>query len=63
MEEGDLDKAAEEKGIIEEKQRKFLKTNNQADYKPVWFDKVGDDWICNGKYWIDSNKPHIAHLF
>jgi hypothetical protein len=61
MEEGDLEKASDEKTRLEEKQRKFLKSH--PDYKPNWFKKNGDDWEFTGKYWVETDKSHIISLF
>lgn len=61
MEEGDLEKASEEKLRLEERQRKYIKS--KSDYKPNWFNKNGDDWDFNEKYWIDTNRSHITSLF
>lgn len=61
LEEGDLDGAADEKNKLEEKQRKFLKA--KADLKPQWFEKFGEDWIFNGKYWTNESKSHVITLF
>ncbi|ODM94390.1 Oxysterol-binding protein-related protein 1, partial [Orchesella cincta] len=61
LEEGDLDGAAEEKNKLEEKQRKLLKA--KSDLKPQWFDKNGEDWSFNGKYWTEGSKSHVITLF
>lgn len=63
MECGDLEGAGEAKSLLEEKQRKYLKSAGEGDYKPLWFDKVGDDWAWNGKYWTDPHPQHVAKLF
>jgi hypothetical protein len=52
MEEADLETAAIWKQKLEDRQRKALKGNN--DQSPIWFEKKGDIWEFNGKYWKEN---------
>lgn len=49
LEEGDLDRAEEEKQRVEEMQRE--RRNQGRERAPRWFKQVGDEWIYTGGYW------------
>ena len=49
LEEGDMDRAEEEKQRVEELQRQ--RRRRGEDRKPRWFKQVGDEWLYAGGYW------------
>ena len=49
LEEGNIDRAEEEKKRIEEMQRDRRKRGAEA--KPRWFKPQGDEWVYAGGYW------------
>ena len=57
-EEGEKDKAQEEKNRIEQLQRERNKIlNNQKKvYKPIYFDEVGNNFVYLGDYWGQREK-------
>ena len=71
LEEGDLDKAGNEKFRLEEKQRRRRKRNQKDKIipKPLYFKEVKDEieenlvsYISNGKYWEDKEKGQWDEL-
>ncbi|CEG66645.1 hypothetical protein RMATCC62417_03186 [Rhizopus microsporus] len=52
-EEGQVDKADQEKLRIEQQQREKRKELEAAciEWKPQWFTSEGDEWVYSGQYW------------
>ncbi|KAH9937519.1 Oxysterol-binding protein-domain-containing protein [Fomitopsis serialis] len=54
LEEGDIDRAEEEKKRIEEMQRDRRKMG--AECRPRWFKQQGDEWVYVGGYWEQRDR-------
>ncbi|XP_022666033.1 oxysterol-binding protein-related protein 1-like isoform X2 [Varroa destructor] len=65
LEQGDLNGAASEKQRLEEKQREARKRRGKdADWKPLWFEKVTDTyWRYVGGYWDRPADMRLPDIF
>eukprot|EP01132_Coremiostelium_polycephalum_P005894 gene5894-7339_t len=63
LEAGDLDEAAKQKHIMEEKQREDKRNREAAgiQYETKYFKKEGDRWVFNGKYWEEREERVKAY--
>ncbi|RWS09473.1 oxysterol-binding protein-related protein 1-like protein [Dinothrombium tinctorium] len=70
LEEGDLEKAANLKHLLEEKQRETrkMRKKRKEEWHPMWFKRGKntctneDDWIFTGKYW-ERNYSDCPNIF